>query len=280
MWKYGSLFALTLSVLYLGGSANGAELSETSDWKLVWSDEFAGNSLDTAKWTVESGGNPANNELQYYTPGDNIGLHDGHLTITARLQEYGGRHYTSGRLMTKHKAFWTYGRVEARIKLPYGQGMWPAFWMLGENIDQVDWPLCGEIDIMEMVGGIGPKDVKRDALILGSLHRPNLAPGHIISTPKSLTADHGLAGDGRFSDEFHTFAVEWDAAAIRYLVDGHEYEVIDISSNADGFEVFRRPFFIVLNLAVGGDLPGSPDATTVWPQQMVIDWVRVYQKSR
>ena len=279
MRKYLSSLALALPFFLFAVEAPGIELNGTPDWKLVWSDEFNGSALDSSKWTVESGGNPANNELQYYTPGDNIELRDGHLTITARQQDYGDRHYTSSRLMTKHKAFWTYGRFEARIKLPHGQGMWPAFWMLGENIDQVDWPLCGEIDIMEMVGGIAPKGVDRDALVLGSLHRPNVATAY-DSIPKSLTADYVLEGEGKFSDAFHVFAVEWDAAAIKYSVDGHVYEAIDISSNSDGFEAFKRPFFIVLNLAVGGDLPGSPDKTTVWPQQMVIDWVRVYQKSR
>ena len=259
------------------GGAQGANAPAAAAWKMVWSDEFNGTSLDSSKWTLESGGTWYNNELQYYTAGDNIAVQNGVLTITARLQNYGGRQYTSSRLKTQGKASWTYGKVEARIKLPYGQGMWPAFWMLGDNIDTVQWPQCGEIDIMEMVGGIGPGGVNRNAVAVGSLHRPNSDTAQ-STTPKSLSANYNNPGNVNLSDDFHVFSIEWDASAIKYLVDGNVYQTIDISSNSDGFQVFRKPFFIVLNLAVGGDWPGSPDQTTVWPQQMQIDWVHVYQK--
>jgi beta-glucanase (GH16 family) len=272
-------FLLLASSMFLSscGGAQGANAPAAAAWKMVWSDEFNGTSLDSSKWTLESGGTWYNNELQYYTAGDNIAVQNGVLTITARLQNYGGRQYTSSRLKTQGKASWTYGKVEARIKLPYGQGMWPAFWMLGDNIDTVQWPQCGEIDIMEMVGGIGPGGVNRNAVAVGSLHRPNSDTAQ-STTPKSLSANYNNPGNVNLSDDFHVFSIEWDASAIKYLVDGNVYQTIDISSNSDGFEVFRKPFFIVLNLAVGGDWPGSPDQTTVWPQQMQIDWVHVYQK--
>ncbi len=270
------LFLVSSLLLSSCGGAQGTNAPTASAWKLVWSDEFSGVSLDSSKWTLESGGAWANNELQYYTAGDNIAVQNGLLTITARQQNYGGRQYTSSRLKTHGKASWTYGKVEARIKLPYGQGMWPAFWMLGDNIDTVQWPQCGEIDIMEMVGGIGAGGVNQNAVAVGSLHRPNADPSQ-STIPKSLTANYNNPGNVNLGDDFHVFAIEWDASAVKYLVDGNVYQTIDISSNRDGFEVFRKPFFIVLNLAVGGDWPGSPDQTTVWPQQMQIDWVHVYQ---
>lgn len=273
-------FLLTVSTLGLlsCGGASGGELLHSPDWRLAWSDEFDGTRLDEAKWTAEVGGNGwGNRELQYYTAGDNIEVRNGHLTITARPQDQGGRHYTSARLVTKGKAAWTYGKVEARIKLPYGQGLWPAFWMLGENLDAVGWPRCGEIDIMEMVGGKDKAGGNANAVAWGSLHRPNADDPGGGASKKSVTAEYRSEVD--LANDFHVFGVEWDAAALKYYVDGQVYLSIDISADADGFEVFRRPFFIILNLAVGGDWPGPPDRTTVWPQHMQVDWVRVYQKT-
>ena len=246
---------------------------------MVWSDEFSDTNLDRTKWTLETGGGGwGNNELQYYTDGGNVSVQNGYLTITARPQDYGGRHYTSARLVTKGKAFWTYGRVEARISLPFGQGMWPAFWMLGESIDTVGFPKCGEIDIMEMVGGKDQDGSNQNAVVWGSLHRPNEDPNPATQV-KSFAAAYRNPGNADFSDDFHVFGVEWDAGSIKYRVDGNVYQAIDISGKADGFEVFRQPFFMVLTLAVGGDWPGAPDQTTVWPQHMQVDWVRVYQKA-
>ncbi len=282
-WTLILLLASSLCLSSCGGGQGGTApqppASPAPAWQLVWSDEFNGTSLDAANWTLETGGAWFNNELQYYTAGDNLAVQGGVLTITARQQAYGGRQYTSSRMMTKGKASWTYGKVEARIKLPYGQGMWPAFWMLGDNIDTVQWPQCGEIDIMEMVGGTGAGGVNRNAVAVGSLHRPNSNPAQ-SSIPKSLTAQYLNPGNVNLGDDFHVFTVEWDSSSMKYLVDGNLYQTIDISSNADGFEVFRKPFFIVLNLAVGGDWPGAPDQTTVWPQTMQVDWVRVYQPSK
>ncbi|PRC90708.1 glycoside hydrolase family 16 protein [Solimicrobium silvestre] len=264
------------------GSANNSTppiVPVASDWQLIWSDEFNNTSLDSSKWSLESGGDGwGNNELEYYTAGDNASVSDGYLTITARQQSYGGLNYTSSRLITKGKAYWTYGKVEARIKLPYGQGMWPAFWMLGEDIDSVGFPGSGEIDIMEMVGGKDDDGSNRNSVIWGSLHRPNLDPNP-ASDVKSFTASYRNPGDINFNNDFHVFGIEWNATTVIYSVDGNVYQTVDISSNTDGFDVFKKPFFIVLNLAVGGDWPGAPDLTTVWPAQMQVDWVRVYQKS-
>ncbi|MFA6310389.1 MAG: glycoside hydrolase family 16 protein [Sterolibacterium sp.] len=275
-------FRILLAVFFLSlsssGDASSAEPLRSPEWRLAWSDEFDGAHLDEAKWTAEVGGNGwGNRELQYYTASDNVEVRDGYLTILARPQDHGRRHYTSARLITKGKAAWTYGKVEARLKLPYGQGLWPAFWMLGENVDAVGWPRCGEIDIMEMVGGKDKAGANANAVAWGSLHRPNADDPRGGAAKKSVTAEY--RGKVDLANDFHVFGVEWDATTLKYYVDGQVYLSIDVSANADGFEVFRRPFFIILNLAVGGDWPGSPDRTTVWPQRLQVDWVRVYQKT-
>ncbi|MCX5808095.1 MAG: glycoside hydrolase family 16 protein [Proteobacteria bacterium] len=243
-------------------------------WKLVWSDEFNGNNLDMSKWTFNVGGNGwGNNELQYYTDGSNIKVLGGKLIIEARKMPFGGNEYTSARISTQGKASWTYGRIEARIKLPYGQGIWPAFWMLGENIDSAGHPNCGEIDIMEMVGSA---DGVENATIWGSLHRPNLSATE-SNEIKSETAFYKNVHGNWFNDDFHVFGIQWSSGQIQFYVDNHLYKKVRIPvSGKDGYSVFRKPFFIILNLAVGGDWPGAPDATTDWPKQMEVDWVRVY----
>ena len=281
--------SMLLAVSFLfnacGGGNSSAPVSavtpsaSSDNWKLVWADEFDGPTLDSNKWTLESGGSGwGNNELEYYTAGNNLSVANGMLTIEARKENTGGRNYTSTRMITKGKAFWTYGKVEARVRLPYGQGMWPAFWMLGENIDTAGYPGCGEIDIVEMIGGKSSgARANNDAIIFGSLHRPNLDPSP--TTPrKTLTASYTNTNSANFSDDFHVFGIEWNATTVRHYVDGTVYQTVDISSHTDGFGVFHRPFFLVLNLATGGDWPGAPDQTTLWPQHMVVDWVRVYQK--
>ncbi|MBV8658699.1 MAG: glycoside hydrolase family 16 protein [Burkholderiales bacterium] len=251
----------------------------SASWKLVWSDEFDGTSVDTTKWGYDVGGDGwGNNELEYYTDGANVSVANSVLTIEARQEAMGGRNYTSTRMLTKGKAFWTFGKIEARIKLPQGKGMWPAFWLLGENIDTAGYPACGEIDVMEMVGGTDANGTNNDAIVWGSLHRPDEATNP-PATVKSLTAEFINPGNVPFSNDFHVFGIEWNATTMSYYVDGVVYETVDISSKTDGFEVFQRPFFVILNLAVGGDWPGAPDATTVFPQQMLVDWVRVYQQS-
>ena len=249
----------------------------SNGWTLVWSDEFNGpdgSSVDRTKWVVETGGDGwGNQELEYYTDrSENVSVHDGNLVIRALPEKYTGpdgvkRNYTSARLKTFGKFSQTYGRFEARIKIPYGQGMWPAFWMLGDDIDKVGWPACGEIDIMENIG-------KEPAIIHGSIH----GPGYVGST--GLEAPYALSGKQRFADGFHTFAIEWDTESISFYVDKDLYVRRTRADLQPAWKwVFDKPFFLILNLAVGGDWPGNPDETTVFPQTMLVDYVRVYQRS-
>ena len=242
---------------------------------LTWNDEFnAPNGFppDPAKWEVESGGNGwGNDELQYYTTRSrNVRQENGALVIEAIKEKFTGpdgvqRSYTSARLQTKGRFSQRYGRFEARIRIPSGQGVWPAFSLLGDDITTVGWPACGEIDIMENVGN-------EPAVIHGSMH----GPGYSGSTP--LTATYKLAR-GSFSERFHVFAVEWEPQIVRFLVDGELYATktpADIPPDTQW--VFDHPFFLVLNLAVGGKMPGSPAASTVFPQRMLVDYVRVYSR--
>jgi beta-glucanase (GH16 family) len=237
---------------------------------LVWSDEFNYTGLpDAAKWTMETGGEPnwGNNELQYYTDTENnVSVNDGVLTITAREETFGGFDYTSARIKTEGKFDFKYGRIEARMKLPYGQGLWPAFWMLGANFSSVGWPTCGEIDIMELVGGSVPGG--GDNTVHATLHWDDGGP-----------VEYGLSyslASGTFADDFHVFSVEWDSTTIKAYVDGTEYYEIDISPAA--LSAFQENFFVILNVAVGGNWPGPPNAETVFPQTMEVDYVRVFQE--
>ncbi|MBE0637448.1 MAG: glycoside hydrolase family 16 protein [Bacteroidales bacterium] len=234
---------------------------------LIWAEEFNYTGKpDPAKWNTETGGTGwGNEELQYYTDSEsNAYVENGVLTITAREEQVGGRDYTSARITTQGKFDVKYGKIEARIKLPYGQGLWPAFWMLGANFDQVGWPACGEIDIMEMVGG-----TNGDNTCHATLHWDN--DGEHAQYGLSYTLTSGI-----FADNFHVFAVEWDDQEIRAYVDDIQYYVADITPA--GLSEFQNNFFIILNLAVGGNWPGPPNASTEFPQTMQIDWVRVYQE--
>ncbi|HBY58355.1 MAG TPA: hypothetical protein DEH78_00945 [Solibacterales bacterium] len=262
MWARAFLILLSLAF---------AAAAQTGGWKLVWSDEFDGAALDAAKWTHADGGHGwGNNELQYYTNRqENAFLENGMLVIQARAEKYTGaagvsRDYTSARLITKGKFARTYGRIEARMKLPSGQGIWPAFWMLGEDIDRVGWPECGEIDIMENIG-------REPATLYGTLHGPGYSGGEsisgAISGPKPLSAD------------FHVFGIEWEPNVIRWYVDGKLYFALTPSAlPKDRRWVFDRPHHLLLNLAVGGRWPGNPDASTTFPQRLAVDWVRVYER--
>ena len=236
------------------------------NYTLVWSDEFDSTSVNTNEWEYEVNGNGGgNNELQYYTANAaNSSIGAGIFTITARNQFYLGKNYTSARLHTKRS--WKYGKVEARIKLPYGKGIWPAFWMLGSNINSVGWPTCGEIDIMEMIGG--PTTANGgDGRVFGTAHWNS--NGHAsYGLSKALTS-------GKFADDFHLFSITWDATKIIWYIDNNFYCII--STTPASLNAFRAPFFIILNLAVGGNWPGSPDGTTTFPQKMEVDYVRVYQ---
>lgn len=243
-------------------------------WKLVWSDEFNapdGSAPDPKKWHLEvSGRGFGNQELEYYTDrAKNVHIAKGNLVITALAEDFTGpdnvtRHYTSARLHTAGLFEQKYGRFEARIHIPRGQGMWPAFWMLGADAQTNKWPNNGEIDIMENIG-------REPAKIHGSLHGPGYSGG------SPLTGAYSLA-KGEFADGFHIFAVEWTPEAISFFVDGKLYETQTPDSLGGGKHwVFDHPFYLLLNLAVGGNWPGSPDATTKFPQTMLVDYVRVYQ---
>ena len=247
-------------------------------WTLVWSDEFdgpTGGSVDSGKWVAEIGGGGwGNQEREYYTMRpENIALDgSGHLVITARAEPpttsfscwYGSCRYTSARIKTKGLFAQTYGRFEARIRIPRGQGLWPAFWMLGDNIDAVGWPQSGEIDIMENIG-------REPNIVHGTVHGPGYSGAGGIGGPYMLTS-------GAFADDFHRYAVEWNPGLIAWFVDDTKYfEVTPGSLPSSARWVFDHPFFLLLNVAVGGGWPNDPDATTTFPQQMVVDYVRVYR---
>lgn len=247
------------------------------DYRLVWSDEFSGpngSSPDPKKWTYDLGGKGwGNEELETYTNRKkNAYVKNGYLVITARRESYTGadgvrREYTSARLKTEALFSQAYGRFEARIKIPRGQGMWPAFWMLGNDFSSVGWPKCGEIDIMENVG-------KEPGAIHGSLHGPSVN-GHTSDRTSVFTLPAGQ----KFADDFHVYALEWEPKVVRFFVDENLYATFDSAEwPAGGTWVFDHPFFLILNLAVGGNWPGSPDASTQFPQSMLVDYVRVYTK--
>ena len=238
-------------------------------WTLVWSDEFAlpnGSQPDSNKWTNDLGaGGWGNSELQYYTARtNNARIENGQLVIEALKENYKGSAYTSARLKTLGKASWTYGRIEARIKIPKGQGIWPAFWMLGTNLVPAGWPNCGEIDVLENIG-------REPAIVHGTVHGPGYSGSGGIGGPYSLPEKVP------FADDFHVYAVEWTTNQIKWLVDGQQFFSISPESLPKGATwVFTQPQFILLNLAVGGQWPGYPDATTTFPQRMTLDYVRVY----
>lgn len=240
----------------------------------TFSDDFdgpAGSAVDGDKWQLETGDNVDNHERQYYTAGNSNAELDGqgNLVITARKENpdnyqcwYGQCEYTSARLNTAGKFTTTYGHVETRMKVPQGQGMWPAFWMLGDDLGSVGWPASGEIDIMENVG-FEPSTVH------GTLHGPG------YSGSEGIGAGYDLPNGERFSDDFHTFAIDWSPDGITWSVDGNAYQTRTAADLGGREWVFNKPFFLILNLAVGGDWPGDPDGNTQFPQQLVVDYVHV-----
>lgn len=235
-------------------------------WSLVWQDEFNGPDINREYWTHEIGGHGwGNAEAQFYTDApDNSFIDDGKLIIQVLEQSMQGKLFTSARLITKGKVEQQYGRVEARIQIPTGQGIWPAFWMLGNDIDQVSWPQCGEIDIMENIGS-------EPSIVHGTLHGPGYSGANGIGKP------FGIGSTRRFTDEFHIFAVEWDPEEIRWYVDDVLYNTVT-PNDVPGEWVYDHPFFLILNVAVGGYWPGYPDDTTTFPQQMAVDYVRIYER--
>jgi len=238
------------------------QVSAAPNWKLVWSDEFDGTALNRSNWTPEIGtgsGGWGNNELQYYTDrSQNLQVTGGNLVITARKESYGGMNYTSARIKTQNLKSFTYGKIEARIKLPSGQGLWPAFWMLGSNISTVGWPYSGETDIMERVNN--------NPYVNGTVHWD--AGGH---------AEYGRVSGNLDFSQYHVYSVEWDSKYIRWFVDGQQFNEFYIENGTGNTEEFQRPFFLLLNLAVGGNWPGAPNDSTPFPAQMLVDYVRVYQ---
>lgn len=259
---------LLFAVILWGCERDNFQKLDERNWQITWSDEFngqAGQSPDAAKWTFDLGTGQdgwGNSELQSYTNSPaNISLDDeGNLVITA-INE--GNRFTSARIKTQGLFAQQYGRFEARIKTPYGPGIWPAFWMLGENIETVPWPGCGEIDIMELRG-------QEPHIIHGTLHGPGYSGGNPV------TGSYALVND-RFDNDFHLFAIEWDKDKIDFFVDDYLYQRIE-RSNVPGEWVYDQPFFILINLAVGGNYVGFPTAQTPFPQKMYIDYVRVYQE--
>ena len=267
-----AVFFISASVVAQTGKA-----PVRTGWTLTWSDEFDGpdgSAVDVAKWIQETGGNGwGNDELEYYTNRvENAHLKSGNLVIRIFAEKYTGadgvsRNYTSARLKTLGRFSQQYGRFEARIKIPHGQGIWPAFWMMGDNIEKDGWPNGGEIDVMENIG-------KEPSLVHGTIHGPGYSGANGIGAP------YGLAGDKPFADDFHVYAVEWEPEVIRFYVDDHLYETRTPADLPKGAKwVYDHPFFILLNCAVGGGWPGSPDQTTAFPQEMLVDYVRVYSRA-
>lgn len=250
------------------------KIPEPEGWQLVWHDEFDGTTIDKTKWEHEvnaQGG--GNNELQYYTNRElNSYLENGSLVIQAQKEHYTGpegtREYTSARLRTLKKGDWKYGRFEIRAKLPFGQGLWPAIWMLPSEWKYGGWAASGEIDIMELIGHEPNK-------VYGTLHYGSEWPDN-VHTGKSY-----VLPQGNFSDDFHVFALEWERTEFRWYVDGVHYQAQTKwhSSNGEYPAPFDQYFHLLLNVAVGGNWPGDPDNTTIFPQKMVVDYVRVYKKN-
>lgn len=237
-------------------------------YTLSWQDEFNGSTLNLTDWNFETGaGGWGNNELQNYLEA-NTSVDGGFLTIEAKDQVFNTSAYTSSRITTQGKQSFEYGRVDIRAKLPYGQGIWPALWMLGDNISSVGWPRCGEIDIMEMVGGADAGNGGGDNVLHGTIHWDN-------NGTKSDYGNSTTLSSGVFANKFHVFSIIWDNQKIEWYLDDVKYNSADITPS--DLEEFHAKFFFIFNVAVGGNWPGSPDASTVFPQKMIVDYVRVFQ---
>jgi beta-glucanase (GH16 family) len=234
-------------------------------WTLVWQDEFEDDAINTENWTFDIGGwGWGNGEAQYYTDRqENARVEDGMLVIEARQEKFEDSYYTSARLKTQGLQNFQYGRIEARLKVPSGKGLWPAFWMLGSDFNGSNWPDVGEIDIMEYIG-------KEPDLIFGTLHGPGYSGA--LGRSKWNRQLYNIA------DEFHTYAIEWEPDEIRWYYDGTHYFTVSSTDIGELEWVFDQPFFIILNLAVGGQLPGPVGLDTEFPARYYIDYVRVYQQ--
>ena len=273
-------FILANGPLETGCGSSDEIVSPPARWVLTMSDDFdgaEGTPPDATMWTYDVGGDGwGNGQLEFNTDRvENVSLDgQGHLQIVALEESYMGNDYTSGRIKTqvfvcddddKKCGFdQKYGRFEARIQLPEGQGLWPAFWMLGANVDEVPWPGCGEIDVMEYQG-------QRPKRVFGTLHGPGYSGG------ESISGDFELDGDETFADDFHVFAVDWDPGRIVFSVDGEVYHSVN-SSSVPGDWVFDHEFFVILNLAVGGTLGGPVGPDTVFPAEVLVDYVRIFER--
>lgn len=268
------VLAIVVSLLLLmqiGCEREAVQTLPQREWELVWSDDFsgaAGNAPDNSKWEFDIGTGTngwGNAELQYYTNrSSNIQLDgSGKLVITARSESYSGSGFTSARIKTKGKFAQAYGRFEARIKTPTGPGLWPAFWMLGANIDTKPWPQCGEIDIMEQRG-------QQPSITHGTLHGPGYSGGNSIGKAYGLT-------NGRFDTDYFIYAVEWGEDYIDFFVNNFLYQRLT-PENVTGEWVYNQPFFLLLNVAVGGNFVGFPTTGTPFPQSMYVDYVKVYKQ--
>lgn len=275
-----SLKFLFVFLFLLGFFAQLSAQGQVRYRKLTFKDEFngaSGSGINTNKWTAEIGGGGwGNQELQYYTNStDNAYLDgNGNLVIKAiKLNPplslscwYGPCQYTSARLITKGKFDQKYGKFEARIKIPRGQGMWGAFWMLGNNIDTVGWATCGEIDIMENIG-------REPSIVHGTIHGPG------YSGANGLTSNYSLTNNAAFADDFHVYSTEWNENKIQFFVDGNLYKTLTPTALPNSAKwVYDHPFFMILNFAIGGPWGGNPDSSSVFPNTMAVDYVRVYKR--
>jgi beta-glucanase (GH16 family) len=268
-----AIYSLLIIILF-GCKKENVQKFEQRNWQLVWSDEFngiAGESPDTAKWKFDIGVGPNNDgwgnaELEYYTNRTvNASIDsNGNLAITAKKEMYSGSAFTSARIKTIGLFEQSYGRFEARIKSPWGPGIWPAFWLLGSNVETIGWPQCGEIDIMEIRG-------QKPNIMNGTVHGPGYSGAAAISKSFAFEND-------RFDIDFHLFAVEWGKEYIDFFVDNTLYQRIT-PDKVTGNWVFDHPFFIILNVAVGGNYLGFPTDQTPFPQSMLVDYVRVYKEA-
>jgi beta-glucanase (GH16 family) len=240
-------------------------------YTLAWSDEFNTSSFDNNSWTAESGdGCPGlcgwgNNELQYYlAPPNNLFFQDGKMIIEARAESYGGKNYTSSRIKTQGKRSFKFGRVDIRAILPKGKGIWPAFWMMPQNNVFGGWPSSGEIDILELIGS---EPGKAHATV-------HYGPG---PGSTNISRSYTLPG-ATFNDQFHVFSMEWEQDQMKFYIDDNLYSTVTKADLGALNYPFNEQFYFIVNLAVGGNWPGAPDASTVFPQWLIVDYIRIYQK--
>lgn len=263
-WAAALMVAPVLLTGCMSPAATGDPIPTLPGWELVWNDEFDGPAINRSNWTFDTGaGGWGNGEAEYYTSRpENARVENGMLLIEARQEKYEGSYYTSARLKTQGLQSFQFGRIEARLKVPSGAGLWPAFWMLGDSFDGNNWPDCGEVDIMEYVG-------REPDLILGTLHGPGYAGA--LGLCQWNRQEYAIA------DDFHTYAVEWRAGQIDWYYDGEKYFTVTRADVGDRRWVSDQPFFIILNLAVGGQFAGPVGLETAFPAQLAVDYVRVYR---